>query len=94
MVSLYVRFGMPFVARLLTQGRLRGNPFRMIIPTFHWLGTNDSLRVLIEREFGPSNLREFMFGGLVVFEARKAGSTNEGPRVSFSTQNRPMGTVN
>lgn len=93
-VWLYVRFGMPLLARLLTQGRLRGNPFRMIIPTFHWLVTNDSLRLVIEREFGPSNLREFMFGGLVIFEARKAGSTNEGPRVSFSTQNRPMGTVN
>lgn len=78
MVSLYVRFGMPLLARLLTQGRLRGNPFRMIIPTFHWLVTNDSLRVVIEREFGPSNLREFMFGGLVVFEARKGAVLTKG----------------
>jgi len=71
LVWLYVRFGMPLMALLLTRGRLRGNPFRMIIPTFHWLVTNDRLRLLIEREFGPSKLQEFMLGGLVVFEATK-----------------------
>jgi demethylmenaquinone methyltransferase/2-methoxy-6-polyprenyl-1,4-benzoquinol methylase len=75
-VWLYVRFGMPLIALLLTRRRLRGNPFRMIIPTFYWLVTNDSLRFLVEREFGPAKLREFMLGGLVVLEAKKADSTN------------------
>ena len=78
-VSLYVRFGMPLVAGLLTRGRLGGNPFRMIIPTFHWLVTNDRLRLLIEQEFGPSMFQEFMLGGLVVFEARKVDRTKRGP---------------
>ena len=72
LVWLYVRFGMPPLALLLARRRLPGNPFRMIIPTFHWLVTNDYLRVQIEREFGPTKLREFMLGGLVVFAARKA----------------------
>ena len=48
----------------------------MIIPTFRWLVTNDYLRVQIGREFGPTKLREFMLGGLVVFAARKADGRN------------------
>lgn len=79
LVWLYVRFGMPLVALLLARGRLPGSPFRMIIPTFHWLVTNDHLRVLIEREFGPSKLHEFMLGGLVVLEALKIDRTGPGP---------------
>ena len=76
LVWLYVRFGMPLLALLLARRRLPGNPFRMIIPTFHWLVTNDYLRVQIGREFGPTKLREFMLGGLVVFAARKADGWN------------------
>lgn len=72
LVWLYVRFGMPLVARLLIRGRIPGNPFRTIIPTFQRLVTNDSLRILVQREFGPSQLREYMLGGLVIIQARKA----------------------
>lgn len=71
---LYVSLGMPLVARLLIRGRIRGNPFRMIIPTFQRLLTNGRLLALMEREFGPSKLKEFMLGGLVIVEAKKAGS--------------------
>jgi len=79
LVWLYVRFGMPLMALLLIQGRLRDNPFRMIIPTFRRLMTNDRLRLLIAREFGPTKLQELMLGGLVVFEARKIDRTEQGP---------------
>ena len=71
LVWLYVRFGMPLVARLLIRGRIPGNPFRMIIPTFEQLVTNEELRALVQREFGPSSLRKYMLGGLVVLEAWK-----------------------
>lgn len=71
LVWLYVRFGMPLVARLLIRGRTPSNPFRMIIPTFQTLVTNGGLRALVQREFGPSKLRKYVLGGLVVIEARK-----------------------
>ena len=84
LVSLYIRFGMPLLARLLIRGRIPGNPFRMIIPTFERLVTNESLNVLVQREFGPSRLREHLLGGLVVLEARKGGALGSAePAKSF-----------
>lgn len=76
-VWLYVKYGMPLVAHLLIRGRIPGNPFRMIVPTFQNLVTNASLRAMVETEFGSAKLREYVFGGLVVIEARKAGTTRE-----------------
>ncbi len=72
-IGLYVRKGMPRLARLLVRGRIRGNPFQMIVPTFERLSTNKRLESLVAREFGPSRLKEFMFGGLVIVEAERAG---------------------
>ena len=71
LVWLYVRLGMPLLARLLIRGRIRRNPFRMIIPTFGWLLANGKLLALIQREFGPSKLEEFLLGGLIIVEAKK-----------------------
>lgn len=76
MVSIYVRWGMPLLARLLIQNRLKGNPFRMIVPTFHRLLPNSRLARLIGEEFGPSRLREFMMGGLVVITANRKRPRN------------------
>ena len=71
LIGLYVRFGMPILARLLIRNRIRGNPFRMIVPTFNRLVTNESLESLMEETFGPTRLREYMLGGLVVLEAER-----------------------
>ncbi len=71
LVWVYLRFGMPLVARLLIRGRIRGNPFRMIIPTFQRLFANRILLGMVEREFGSSNLKEFMLGGLVIITSRR-----------------------
>ena len=73
LVWFYVRLGMPLLAWLLIRGRIRGNPFRMIIPTFQWLLTNGALLALLQHEFGPSKLEEFLLGGLIIVRARKAG---------------------
>jgi len=75
-VWIYVRFGMPLFARLMVRERIRGNPFRMIIPTFHWLLPNKRLLSVLKREFGPSRLKEFMLGGLVIIESEKQSSTS------------------
>ncbi len=76
MVSIYIRWGMPLLARLLMRNRLKGNPFRMIVPTFHRLLPNRRLAGLIGEEFGPSRLREFMMGGLVVITANRERPRN------------------
>ncbi len=69
LVGLYVRFGMPILARLLIRNRIRGNPFRMIVPTFNRLVTNQRLKRQVGQIFGPTILREYMLGGLVLIEA-------------------------
>ncbi len=69
LVGLYVRFGMPILARLLIRNRIRGNPFRMIVPTFNRLATNQSLKRQVGQIFGSAVLREQMLGGLVLIEA-------------------------
>lgn len=73
LVWLYIRFGMPLLARLLIRGRIPGNPFRMIIPTFERLIANEGLEVLVQSEFGPSKIHEYLLGGLIVLKAQKRG---------------------
>ncbi len=71
MVWLYVRHGMPVIAHLLIRNRISGNPFKMIIPTFQGLRTNSALQTLIAREVGPSELQQYMLGGLVTIRVQK-----------------------
>ncbi len=71
MVWFYVRHGMPVIAHLLIRNRISGNPFKMIIPTFQSLKTNSELQSLIAREIGPSELRQYMLGGLVTIRGQR-----------------------
>ncbi len=71
LTSLYIALVMPIVARFLISGRLRGNPFRMIIPTVQSLMTNRALVQLVAGIFGSSSLREFLLGGLVIVEGER-----------------------
>ncbi|HWY27789.1 MAG TPA: methyltransferase domain-containing protein [Candidatus Sulfotelmatobacter sp.] len=68
-IGFYVSHGMPVLARFWIRGRKRGNPFKMIIPTWKKLRTNNQVSDLIERSFGTCALKSFLLGGLVVFEA-------------------------
>jgi ubiquinone/menaquinone biosynthesis C-methylase UbiE len=72
-IELYVAFIMPIIARFFVSGRTRGNPFRMIVPTFHQLARNRDVTRLAEREFGSARLHEFLLGGLVIIEADQTG---------------------
>ena len=69
LIELYVTTLMPILARFFTRGRIRGNPFRMIAPTFRKLATNHAITRLAELEFGSAKFHEFVFGGLVIVEA-------------------------
>ena len=82
LIGLYVGISMPIIARVLIGRRAMSNPFRMIVPTFHRLPTNQQLRRLVESEFGRSSLKGFMFGGLIVLDAqRQSGSQQAGYRI-------------
>ena len=68
-IGFYISWVMPVLARFWIRGRVPDNPFKMIIPTWKKLQTNNRLQDQIERLFGPCMLKSFFLGGLVVFEA-------------------------
>jgi ubiquinone/menaquinone biosynthesis C-methylase UbiE len=71
LIDLYVALTMPLIARFFIGGRIRGNPFQMIVPTFHQLATNRNVTRMAERKFGSATLQEFLLGGLVIVEAER-----------------------
>ncbi len=75
LIELYVVALMPMIARFFIGGRTMGNPFRMIVPTFHRLATNRAVAGLAEKEFGSARLHEFLLGGLVMVEATRTTQT-------------------
>src|SRR5207245_11715608 len=66
LISLYIVLVMPIVAKFFIRGRARGNPFRMIVPTFHRLSTNQIFMFLADRDFGLSRLPEYLLRGIVI----------------------------
>ncbi|HZD12867.1 MAG TPA: class I SAM-dependent methyltransferase, partial [Candidatus Binatus sp.] len=51
-ISFYVKHGMPLLSCLATRRRVKGNPFRMIVPTFNRLVSNEALLRMVGRVFG------------------------------------------
>jgi demethylmenaquinone methyltransferase/2-methoxy-6-polyprenyl-1,4-benzoquinol methylase len=72
----YVSLVMPVITKWLIRGRIQGNPFRMIVPTFHRLLPNHQLSALVENVVGSSLLEQFLFGGLIIIEGRPTGNKN------------------
>ena len=66
----YIRYVMPTIARAAIRGRIEGNPWRMIVPTFESLPTNGDVLSRVKAKFGSAKLREFLSGGLIVIIAR------------------------
>jgi ubiquinone/menaquinone biosynthesis C-methylase UbiE len=77
LIELYVTTVMPIIAKFFISGRTRGNPFRMIIPTFRRLESNHALTRLAKKNFGSARLHEFLLGGLVVIEAERTSAWKE-----------------
>ena len=69
--GVYISIVMPVLTRALAGGRVRGNPFEMIIPTFRRLQTNDALAQHVKDVFHSSNLHEFLLGSLIILEAKR-----------------------
>lgn len=69
---LYVRYIMPFIAKIAIFGKMRGNPWRMIAPTYRSLPTNHVLLTEVRRRFQKVELKEFLMGGVIVIIGRKS----------------------
>jgi ubiquinone/menaquinone biosynthesis C-methylase UbiE len=72
LIGVYISMIMPLLTRVLIGRRGRMNPFRMIIPTFRRLSTNSSLTRQTGEVFGSAKLHQFLFGGLVIVEGKRA----------------------
>jgi demethylmenaquinone methyltransferase / 2-methoxy-6-polyprenyl-1,4-benzoquinol methylase len=76
LIGLYVVLVMPLIARAMIGRKAKGNPFRMIIPTFHRLPTNQSLTRLARDQFGSAHLNEFLLGGLMIIDALRTNNSH------------------
>ena len=63
---LYIRYIMPLFVKIAILGRIRGNPWRMIAPTYTTLPTNHTLLNQIKQRFQSVELKEFLMGGAIV----------------------------
>ena len=64
--TTYVRFIMPLIAKILILGRLEGNPFRIIVPTYQKLPTTSRLLEMLEARFDLLEKKSFLAGGMLV----------------------------
>jgi len=62
----YIRCVMPIIAKGAIIGKMRGNPWRMIVPTYKSLPTNNSLLSQMRKYFGRVEITEFLMGGIIV----------------------------
>ena len=69
-VTLYIEYLMPLIARFSKSNRIRGNPWRMIVPTYQLLVTNRELVQSLSKRFGDVRILEFSLGGLIIVLAR------------------------
>jgi demethylmenaquinone methyltransferase/2-methoxy-6-polyprenyl-1,4-benzoquinol methylase len=70
--TFYIRYLMPFIAKAAILGRIRGNPWRMIVPTYKPLPTNNSLLSEMRSRFRSTEFKEFLLGGIIVIIGRKS----------------------
>jgi ubiquinone/menaquinone biosynthesis C-methylase UbiE len=72
MAILYVRYLMPLLAKIAIWKQMKGNPWRMIGPTFDTLPTNSLLLGIMKQQFPSIQTKEFMTGGVIVIIGRKS----------------------
>jgi ubiquinone/menaquinone biosynthesis C-methylase UbiE len=70
----YVRFIMPVIAKIVIRGKIKGNPWRMIGPTYVLLPNNREMLNLFRTTFKSVESREFLMGGVIVMIGRKIPS--------------------
>lgn len=71
---LYIRYIMPLIAKAAIIGKMKGNPWRMIVPTYELLATNRSVLSQMQSHFRKVDLKEFLMGGIIVMIGRRRES--------------------
>jgi demethylmenaquinone methyltransferase/2-methoxy-6-polyprenyl-1,4-benzoquinol methylase len=66
LITVYIRFVMPMIAYFSKSGRIPGNPWRMIVPTYRLLVTNGTLVQGLRQRFQYVRIWESLLGGLIV----------------------------
>jgi demethylmenaquinone methyltransferase/2-methoxy-6-polyprenyl-1,4-benzoquinol methylase len=69
---LYVKYIMPILAKIAIGNKIKGNPWRMIAPTYVTLPQNGAMLDMVRTHFDKTELKEFLAGGIVVIIGRKA----------------------
>jgi demethylmenaquinone methyltransferase/2-methoxy-6-polyprenyl-1,4-benzoquinol methylase len=69
---LYIRYFMPMIAKIVISSKLKGNPWRMIGPTYTSLPRTSIILSLVRQHFARTELKEFLMGGVVVIIGRKS----------------------
>jgi demethylmenaquinone methyltransferase/2-methoxy-6-polyprenyl-1,4-benzoquinol methylase len=73
--TVYVRFIMPLIAEMIVLGRLRSNPWRIIVPTYQNLPTTSKLLEMLEARFDLLQKKSFLAGGMLVILLRARSSS-------------------
>jgi demethylmenaquinone methyltransferase/2-methoxy-6-polyprenyl-1,4-benzoquinol methylase len=69
--SFYISYLMPLIAKAVILGKIKGNPWRMIGPTYKTLPTTSALLVQTKAKFQNIVFKELLMGGLIVIIGRK-----------------------
>ena len=72
--TIYIRYLMPLIAKAAILGKIKGNPWRMIVPTYGPLPTNNSLLSQMRSQFLNLEFKEFLMGGIIVIIGRKSSA--------------------
>jgi len=70
--SLYIRYIMPVIAKMAIRGKIHGNPWRLIVPTYEKLPTTSVLLTMFQDNFPLIELKEFLMGGIIVVVGRRS----------------------
>jgi demethylmenaquinone methyltransferase/2-methoxy-6-polyprenyl-1,4-benzoquinol methylase len=72
--NLYIRYLMPMIAKMAILGRISGNPWRMIVPTYRNLPTNTTILSMIKERFHQTQTKEFLMGGVIVIVGQRSNA--------------------
>jgi len=72
--SLYIRYVMPIIAKMAILGKISGNPWRLIVPTYQTLPTTPALLSMFEDRFPRIQLKEYLMGGIIVIVGRRSNA--------------------
>jgi ubiquinone/menaquinone biosynthesis C-methylase UbiE len=71
LISIWVHYLTPIIARVSMSGNIPGNPWRLIFPTYQALGSNREVVSALGKRFSRVIITEFALGGMIVVLAFK-----------------------